>query len=766
MARPRRRSGNLPAETTSFVGRRRELAEIRKKLTTARVVSLVGPGGVGKTRLAIRAADNLGRGFSDGSWLVELADVCDPALVASAAVAALGLRDQTAAEPIEVLSAYLQDKQLLLVIDNCEHLLEAAAQLVASIIRRSPNVRVLTTSREPLQISGEYVVPLPPLELPEPTTAAPISQLSQNEAVMLFMERAAAASGTFELTEANRGAVVELCRRLDGLPLAIELAAVRTRALTVEEIVARLTDRFALLTGGRREALPRHQTLQATIDWSHDLLLPDEQTLFRRLCIFGGSFTAEDAGSVCSIDERFAAAVPDTLASLMDKSLVMREDHGQRSGYRLHETMREYASLKLREENEADLVEERCLEHCRTRCLESAHQGRYGLLDWLAWVDLEIDNIRAVLQRCIARGDLARGLEIAASLGYFWITRGTTESVRWLDQLLAAGDASPETEVRACFFRGWLSLLRAEPVDARSWLARGVTTARGAGLLPELAQSLSLAATAENSCGDPAAAGRFIEEAQALTRQLDDYPTTIELLQAQAVHAVFVGARQEAKDLSTEGVRLSQAAGDVYYLECFRRNLVSVAMLAGDLDTTKAQSVVALRLARDLDNRVALYYGLSALAWHAANSRQPRLGARLLGAATAMGIGAGADIIGPFEPFLRQARESAISALGESKFETEYAAGKGMSREEALRLALGETAHVTADRAGGMESGPLANREVEVAQLIAQGMSNKEIAARLFISEPTVATHVRNIMNKLGYNSRAQIAGWVASASR
>ena len=651
--------GNLPADATSFVGRRRELAEIRKKLTTARVVSLVGPGGVGKTRLATRAAADLGRGFSDGAWLVELADLHDAALVTNAVVAALDLRDQAATKPLQILTSHLQDKQLLLVVDNCEHLLDAAAQLVAGILRTSPGVRVITTSREPLQVSGEYVVPVPPLELPEANESVPLAQLRQNEAVMLFTERASAASGTFELTALNQAAVVQLCRRLDGLPLAIELAAVRTRALTVEQIVGLLDDRFALLTGGGREALPRHQTLRATIDWSYDLLTAGEQALLRRLCIFAGSLTAEDAGSVCSFDGRFAAEMPDMLASLLDKSLVMREDFRQRAGYRLHETMREYASLKLREANEDDLVEERCLEYYRTRCLATADQARYGLLEWLAWADLEIDNIRAVLQRCIARGDLARGLDIAASLGYFWITRGTTESVRWLDQLLAADEASPPTEVRACYFRGWLSLLRADPADARPWLARAVATARGAGLRSELAQSLSLAATAENACGDPAAAGRLLEEAAALTLQLDDYPATIELVQARAVHAVFAGATQEATDLSSEGVRLSQAAGDVYYLESFLRNLANVAMLAGDLDTAKTQTVAALRLARDLDNRVAQYYGLCVLGWHAANTRQPRLGARLLGAAEMLGIGAGVDIVGPFEPFLRQAEASA-----------------------------------------------------------------------------------------------------------
>ena len=755
--------GNLPADATSFVGRRRELAEIRKKLTTARVVSLVGPGGVGKTRLAIRAAADLGRGFSDGAWLVELADLHDEALVTNAVVAALDLRDQAATTPLQVLAANLQDKQLLLVVDNCEHLLDATAQLVAGIIRTSPGVRVLTTSREPLQVSGEYVVPVPPLELPEPDGTGPLSLLRQNEAVMLFAERAAAASGTFELTTLNQAAVVQVCRRLDGLPLAIELAAVRTRALTVEQIVGLLDDRFALLTGGGREALPRHQTLQATIDWSYELLTTGEQTLLRRLCVFAGSLTADDAESVCAFDQRFAAEMPDMLASLMDKSLVMREDFRQRVGYRLHETMREYASLKLREANEQDLVEERCLEYYRTRCLASADRARYGLLEWLAWADLEIDNIRAVLQRSVARGDLARGLDIAASLGFFWITRGTTESVRWLDQLLAADEASPKTEVRACYFRGWLSLLRADPAEAPQWLARAVATARGAGLRSELAQSLSLAATAANASGDPAAAGRLIEEAAALTLQLDEYEATIELVQARAVHAVFAGATQEATDLSSEGVRLSQAAGDLYYLESFLRNLASAAMLAGDLDSAKVHTVVALRLARDLDNRVAQYYGLCVLGWHAANTRQPRLGARLLGAAAMLGIGVGADIVGPFEPFLRQAEEAAIAALGKPKFEAEFDGGRGMSREAALRLALGDPAADGVDRADDIESGLLAKRELEVAHLVAEGLSNREIGARLFISEPTVATHIRNIMNKLGCNSRAQIAGWVAS---
>src|SRR5437879_87874 len=243
MGRLTRRAGNLPAEATSFIGRRRELAELRKKLTSARLVSLVGPGGVGKTRLAIRIATDLGRSFAGGPWLIELAEVRDSTLVTNAVLAALDLRDQAATEPQALLLGYLRDKELLLVVDNCEHLLGAAAQLVTEVMRAAPGVRVIATSREPLSVSGEHVLPVPPLELPAAHPIDSLARLGQNEAVMLFVERAVAASGRFELTASNQLAVVELCRRLDGLPLAIELAAVRTRVLTAEQILDHLTNR-------------------------------------------------------------------------------------------------------------------------------------------------------------------------------------------------------------------------------------------------------------------------------------------------------------------------------------------------------------------------------------------------------------------------------------------------------------------------------------------------------------------------------------------
>jgi predicted ATPase/DNA-binding CsgD family transcriptional regulator len=764
MARPSHRPGNLPAEATSFIGRRHELAELRKKLMTARLVSLVGPGGVGKTRLAIRIASDLGRGFAAGAWLVALAEVRDAGLVANAAVAALDLRDQAATEPLQILVSYLQDKQLLLVLDNCEHLLEATGQLVAEVLRAAPDVRVITTSREPLQVLGEHVVPVPPLELPPGDGTVALSQLRQNEAVMLFTERAAAASGTFELTDSNQAAVVHLCRRLDGLPLAIELAAVRTRVLTAEQILERLTDRFALLTGGSRAALPRHQTLRTTIDWSHDLLTAGEQALFRRLCVFAGRFSLEDIEAVCAFDQVPVAQALALLSSLVDKSLVMKEDVKRFASYRLHETMREYASLKLRDANEVDVLEERCLEYYRTRCLRTADQARYQPVQWLDWIELEIDNIRLVLERCLARGDFARGLDLAASIGHYWVTRGTTESVRWLDQLLASGEASPQTQVRAYYLRGWLSLLQGDPAAARPWIARAVATARESRQLAKLSESLSIAATAEDAIGDLAAAGHFLDEAEAVTAGLHDYPATIELVSERAVHAIFQGDLDTASAASSEGARLSREAGDLFQLETMLRNLGMVGMMTGDLDAAKLRFVEALRVAQQIDHRIAQYYLLAGLGWQAASSGQARLAAQLLGAAETVATGAGAIIIGPVVPLLAGAKESAVAAIGALKFEAEFKIGKRLSREAAVRLALGESDHVDV-ATERIEAGPLAKREAEVARLVAEGLSNKQIGARLFISESTVASHIRSILNKLGFNSRAQIASWITSSN-
>jgi len=763
MARPTRRSGNLPAEATSFVGRRRELGELRKQLSTARLVSLVGPGGVGKTRLAIRIATDLARVFPGGAWLVELADIRDPALVANAVIAALDLRAQASTEPLPLLLSYLRDKELLLVLDNCEHLLQTVAVLVADVISAAPGVRVIATSRQPLSVSGEQMVPVPPLDLP--SAHEPLAQVRHNEAVTLFVERAAAASGRFELTASNQAAVVDLCRRLDGLPLAIELAAVRTRVLSPEQILERLSDRFGLLTGGSRAALPRHQTLETTIDWSHDLLAAGERTLLRRLCVFAGRFTLEDVESVCISDGAPAGSALDLLSSLVDKSLVMKEDAKGLACFRLHETMREYAGLKLQEAGEQDEVELRFVDYYVSTCQASALESRYRLPEWLEWMELEIDNVRSVLRRCLVRGDYPRGIVLVASVSWFWITRGTTEGARWLDELLASGHSIPEAEAWALFLRGFLAVLQSDPAAARPVLERAVAAGRETGQLIPLSHSLSMASIAETMAGDRASSRRLLDEASDVTAGLDDLTTRVGLLQARCLNGFFEGDLDAVRSASTEGVRLSRESGDLYSLEMMLMNLGLTSMIAGDLDDSKPLFIEALRIAHRIDDRVAQYALLDAMGYLAASSGQARLGAQLLGAAETVRTGAGATVIAFLVPLLAQAEESAVASLGASRFEAELQAGRGLSRAAAIRLALGEPAQVAAAASDEERTGLLGQRQAEVARLVAEGLSNKQIGSRLFISERTVDSHVRSILNKLGVNTRAQIAGWVRSSS-
>ena len=753
----------MPAEATSFIGRRHELAEARRKLAAGRLVSLTGPGGVGKTRLAIHLAAALGRGFPAGAWLAELAELRDPALVGSAVLAALGLRDQTAAEPLARLCSYLRDKELLLVLDNCEHLLDAAAELVSEVLRTAPAVRVIATSREPLSVAGEHVLPVPPLELPDPDHAVPLAQLRQNEAVTLFTERAAAASGRFELAAANQAAVVGLCRRLDGLPLAIELAAVRARALEPEQILDRLSDRFGLLTGGSRAALPRHQTLRTTIEWSYDLLTAAERTLLARLCVFAGRFTLDDVEAVCCWAGVPAAGALDLLSSLIDKSLVIRQDAVGAACYRLHETMREYARLRLQEAGQEDAVARRCADYYLSRSVQFAIEGRSRLLPWLDWAELEIDNIRAVLRRCLDQHEYRLGVDLATFLIWYWVTRATAEGVRWLDELLAR-QAGPAANPWTYFVRGFLAVLQSDPAAATPALELGMTAARAAGQLDALAQSQAMASIAATMAGDRAAAGRLLDEARAVAGRLDDLATTLMTYQARALGGLIAGDLGPVRPAAAHGARISRELGDLYSLDMMLLNQGLAAVASGDFHQARQPLTEGLGIARQLDDRVAQCHLLGALGCCAATGRQPRLAAQLFGATENLRAEAGASISAGLAPALARATAQATAALGASRYQTEFAAGQQLGRDAAARLALGEAEPSAAPASA--EPGPagvLRPRETDVARLVAEGLSNKEIGARLFISERTVESHVRNIMNKLGFNSRAQIAGWAAS---
>ncbi|HEY9286551.1 MAG TPA: NB-ARC domain-containing protein, partial [Candidatus Dormibacteraeota bacterium] len=625
MARPSRRLGNLPAETTSFVGRRRELAEVKQKLAQGRLVSLVGPGGVGKTRLGMQAAAAIARGFADGDWLVELAEIRDPALVSNAVMAALDLRDQAGADPLAIVLTYLKDRQLLLVLDNCEHLLEAAGRVLTELMKAAAGVRVIVTSREPLNVAGEHVLPVPPLDLP-PVDDADLEGLRHNEAVSLFIQRAAEAAGGFVLDASNHRSVVDICRRLDGLPLAIELAAVRTRALSVEQIRDRLRDRFSLLTGGSRAALARHQTLRTTIDWSYELLTEKERALLRRLCVFAGRFTLDDAEAVCAVETQTTLAL---ISSLVDKSLVFKDETKSEACYRLHETMREYAAGKLRESGETELIGTRCTEYFRTTALLYAEDARYHLPEWLDWAEMEIDNIRAVLHHCLDRRDGRRGLALAMSLGWYWITRSTSEGVYWLDALLPHGPTDPVAQFWAYFQRAFLAVLKFDPVSAQPPIALAIARAREIGQPELLANALSMASIASNMAGDSVQAARLLGEAANVTSPLEDVQAKISLLQARSMHGFFSGDMESVGAAAIEGIRRAREANDTYSLEMMLLNLGGMALMSGDADEAKRLYSESLQIARRIDDRVAQYALLDSMGCQAAISGQPRLAAQL-----------------------------------------------------------------------------------------------------------------------------------------
>jgi DNA-binding CsgD family transcriptional regulator len=452
------------------------------------------------------------------------------------------------------------------------------------------------------------------------------------------------------------------------------------------------------------------------------------------------------------------------MSSLVDKSLVIKEDAKGVACYRLHETMREYASKKLRQAGEVEEAGESCTNYYVTRCRAEALDVRFHLLEWLPWIDLEIDNIRAVLGHCLDAGDSMRGISLATSLSWFWINRAMTEGVRWLDELLAVGPSDPETLAWAYFLRGFLAVLQGDSESARPILVLAVAVAREHKFAIQLAHALSMASIAAVLTGDREAARRHLDEAEGVAAGVDDVATRLSILQAQSLNAVFAADADVLRKAATEGERLSREAGDLYGRHMMLLNLGSAAFLAGEIDASRPLYEEALRLAYEVDDRIGEFYLLGALAYHAASGGRAKIAAQLLGASDTIRAGAGATVMPMLAPYLDQAQELSAQALGETKFRREFEAGQRLRREAAVRLALGESPP-SRETSGDRVDGALAKREHDVALLVAEGLSNKQIADRLFISERTVDSHVRSILNKLGFNSRAQIAVWVASGA-
>jgi predicted ATPase/DNA-binding SARP family transcriptional activator len=576
---------NLPCQLTSFIGREPQLAEIPRLLRGHRLVTLTGAGGCGKTRLALEVAAGMVKDFADGVWHVELAALADGSLVPQTVASALGVREEPGRPLAQTLVEYLRGKSALLVLDNCEHLLAASAQLAEMLLRACPNLQILATSREGLGIAGEANYRVPSLSLPDLKRLPPAEELNRYEAVCLFIDRAIAALSSFKLTDQNARAVAQVCSRLDGIPLALELAGARVRVLSVEQIAARLDDRFRLLTGGSRTALPRQQTLQALIDWSYDLLSEPERRLLRRLSVFTGGWTLVAAEGVCAGDGIEEWEVLDQLTELVDKSLVAVEEQGPEVRYRLLETVRQYGRDRLVETGEAGTVRGRHRDWFLALAEEAAaklHGADKGV--WLDRLDQELDNLRLALDCSIEQGESKLELRLAAALSELWNSRCHWEEGRqWVEGALA------RTASDTCEPDGGLTRARALAL-------------RGAG---------SLAA----NLGDYVAARSRLEESAALFRELGE---------KHQLATVLRGLHCAAEDLSTveealkESAAIYQEVGDQGGLAISLRFLGNLALQRGEYAQARALYEESVRIARELGDKGVLAIpiaGLGELAW-------------------------------------------------------------------------------------------------------------------------------------------------------
>jgi non-specific serine/threonine protein kinase len=610
----------LPLALTSFVGREAELAEIQRLLGRRRLLTLTGTGGIGKTRLALEAARRLADAYADGVRLVELAVLTEPGLVPQAVADGLGVRERPGRAVHETLVANLQPRQLLLVLDNCEHLVQACAELAEGLLRACPELRILATSREPLRAEGETIWRVPSLSVPGPVNGRPIEETAGSEAGQLFIERAQAARPEFALTDRTARAVAEVCRRLDGLPLALELAAARVRVLDVEQLAARLDDRLRLLAVGSRTAPPRQQTLRAAVEWSYELLDDQERRLFERLAVFAGGWTLEAAEAVCSGGGLERADVLDLLGQLVDKSLVVSDATAEGPvRYRMLETLRAYARERLAASGGEKWSARRHAEYylALAERAEPELTGREQQV-WLERLEQEHDNLRAMLRWSLEAGDAELGLRLAGASGRFWWARGHLgEGRRWLEGLLAAtpsdGTALAAVRAKALAVAGRLAADQGDHHRAAALLEQGLVLFRRLGDKRGSAQSLGALGIMAMYQGDYSRAAALLEEGLALRRDLGDKRWIASSAAVRGIVATFQGDYVRAAVLADETLALSQEVGDKGLIaqSALLRGLIATDR--GDYSRAAALVEEGLELFRQLGEKTFIALSLISL---------------------------------------------------------------------------------------------------------------------------------------------------------
>ncbi|RYE43536.1 MAG: tetratricopeptide repeat protein [Hyphomicrobiales bacterium] len=760
--------GNLPLELTSFIGRRRDLSEVKKVLSNSRLVTLTGIGGVGKTRLALRVANEVRRGFVDGVWLVELGDLRDESLVADMVAAALGLRDQSARPVQDVLVEFLSSRRVLLVLDNCERVVGAVADLAETLLRTCADLRILATSREPLAIGGEGVFRVPPLPVSDPDRPLSLGGLPQYDALTLFVERASEAVPTFVLTEENRDTVARICHRLDGLPLSIELAAARLRAMSADQILDRLTDRYKLLTLGNRGAPSRQQTLRLCIDWSHELSTPEEQKLWGQLSIFAGSFELDAAEDICA-DDLTPDRLLDVVASLVDKSILIREEADSCVRFRLLETLRDYGREKIMQTDEYPRLRRRHRDWYQ-KLTQEAEAEWIGprQRQWVARLARELPNLREAMEFCLDADDTDTGLRIAGALYPFWLAKGLLgEGRRWFGRLFAIPSDQASTErVKALFSACVLSELQGDRQAGAALVEEGQVLADQ--ISDPMANALIASAVGFRAImsEDFSRACSVLEDALEVFGAHGALLLRVWVLDALGLAYDMRGDTKRAIAYYEEVLAITDSRGESMQKSYTLWSMGVAVWRQGDLGRAVRLLKQGLRLSQIVDDALNATVCLEVLAWIAYRENDARRAAVLMGAAEALAhaVGSSAFVYPSLVVYHEECERMTCRVLGERMFERTRREGKALGFEKAVAYALGEQVRPASQPPATATH--LTKRERQVADLVAKGLTNKAIANNLMISQRTAQGHVEHILTKLGFTSRAQIAAWVAEEDR